>query len=118
MNDVLERIEEMRKEKGITQYVLCKGVGINQSTYSTWLAKDRIPKPDALEKIADFLNVTYADLMGWDAVAIEEAEIKKLERIYCASFVNRWKDEIGETEFSDSEWEELSNYVKFMIAKR
>lgn len=118
MNDVLERIEFLRKERKATIVDICQKIGINQSTYSTWLKFDRVPKNDRLETIAEFFGVSVPYLLGFDESKIDDAEKLELERIYCASFVNRWKDEIGETEFSDSEWEELSNYVKFMIAKR
>lgn len=113
-----ERFAELLKQHNMTAYKVGKELGIAQSTLSDWKTGKATPKIDKIQKIAQFFGVTYAWLMGWNEEEIDEAERKSLEKIYCVSFVSRWKNEIGETEFSDSEWEELSNYVKFMIAKR
>lgn len=58
MNEILQRIESLRKSKDITVYRLMKDLNMSQSTYSTWLDKDRIPKTDKLQQLAEYFNVS------------------------------------------------------------
>ena len=57
MNEILLRIESLRKakKKNVTQ--LCKEVGIAQSTYATWLRDDRIPRSDKIQLFAEYFGV-------------------------------------------------------------
>lgn len=57
MNEILLRIEALRKakKKNVTQ--LCKEVGIAQSTYATWLRDDRIPRSDKIQLFAEHFGV-------------------------------------------------------------
>lgn len=57
MNEILLRIEALRKakKKNVTQ--LCKEVGIAQSTYATWLRDDRIPRSDKIQLFAEYFGV-------------------------------------------------------------
>ncbi|MCU6756398.1 transcriptional repressor DicA [uncultured Eubacterium sp.] len=57
MNEILQRIEALRKakKKNVTQ--LCKEVGIAQSTYATWLRGDRIPRSDKIQLFAKYFGV-------------------------------------------------------------
>lgn len=66
MNDILRRIEELRKQEGISQYKLCKKIDIKQSTYNTWIQRDTSPKADNLVKIAEYFNVSTDYLMNGD----------------------------------------------------
>lgn len=73
MNDILQRIEALRESREITIYKLAKSVGIPQSTYVTWIEKDRIPKVDKLQKIADYFDVTVEYLItGNDSSIVDE----------------------------------------------
>jgi transcriptional regulator with XRE-family HTH domain len=63
MNEVLQRIERLRNSKKMSQYKLCNELEIRQSTYNTWIQKNRTPMPDKLQKIADYFNVTIDYLM-------------------------------------------------------
>ena len=58
MNEVLQRTLELLEQKGMTSYQLCKKIGINQNTFSTWKTKDRIPPADRLSDIANALGVS------------------------------------------------------------
>ena len=63
MNNTLERIENLINRRGITAYTLCKSIGIANSTYNTWKQKDRVPKSDKLQLIADYFNVSVDYLL-------------------------------------------------------
>ncbi|MFR6257491.1 MAG: helix-turn-helix domain-containing protein [Anaerovoracaceae bacterium] len=84
MNDVLQRIESLRKDKKINVTRLCKEVGIAQSTYSTWLKDDRVPQPSKINTLADYFGVTTDYLITgkekeW-APALTEKDEKDLDK--------------------------------------
>lgn len=58
MNGVLERTLEILKLKGMTEYQLCKEIGIKQSTFSTWKTEDRVPNTMRVASIANALGVS------------------------------------------------------------
>ena len=64
MNDIVERIIQLIKERGITEYQLCKDCGISQSTFTTWKTEDRVPHTMRLKTIADYLNVSIDYLVN------------------------------------------------------
>lgn len=64
MNEVLQRIEQLKEAKGITVYRLMKDLNMSQSTYSTWIEKDRVPKTDRLQVIAEYFGVSVDYLLN------------------------------------------------------
>ena len=64
MNEILQRIEGLREQHSLSVYKLSKELHITQSTYSTWVKKDRTPKADVLQQIADYFGVTVDYLLN------------------------------------------------------
>ena len=58
---VYERIESLRKERKISQGNLEKELGFSNGSISKW--KTSMPKPEILQKIADYFGVTVDYLM-------------------------------------------------------
>lgn len=58
---VYERIESLRKERKISQGNLEKELGFSNGSISKW--KTSMPKPERLQKIADYFSVTVDYLM-------------------------------------------------------
>lgn len=58
---VYERIESLRKERKISQGNLEKELGFSNGSISKW--KTSMPKPERLQKIADYFGVTVDYLM-------------------------------------------------------
>lgn len=58
---VYERIENLRKSNGISQGKLEKELGFSNGSISKW--KNSMPKPERLQKIADYFNVSVDYLM-------------------------------------------------------
>ncbi len=58
---VFERIEVLRKDKGISQGRLEKELGFSNGSISKW--KVSMPKPERLQKVADYFGVTMDYLM-------------------------------------------------------
>jgi transcriptional regulator with XRE-family HTH domain len=61
MYDVFEKL---LKEHNFTAYKVAKDTGISYSTFSDWKAGRSSPKPDKLEKIADYFDISIDKLMG------------------------------------------------------
>lgn len=60
----MNRIQEMRKEKGLTQLELAKEVGVSDASINKYEKGIMIPKIDKLEKMADLFSVSVAYLTG------------------------------------------------------
>lgn len=56
-----ERIESLRKERGISQGNLEKELGFSNGSYSKW--KNSMPTPDRLQKLAEYFGVSVNYLM-------------------------------------------------------
>ena len=61
---VAERIRELMKVEGISQYALAKELGISQSTICNWLNGKKEPSSESLWKIADFFGETIDYVVG------------------------------------------------------
>lgn len=61
---VAERIRELMKVEGISQYALAKELGISQSTICNWLNGKKEPSIESLWKIADFFGETIDYVVG------------------------------------------------------
>lgn len=74
--NVGERIKQRRKDLKMSADELATSVGVSRSTIFRY-EKGDIEKvgPDVLKKIADRLNVSPADLMGWDDTPVQELKI-------------------------------------------
>lgn len=59
-----ERVEELMKEYGLRIVDIAKGCGISYSTLTDWKMGRYTPKRDKIEKIAEYLNVSPAYIMG------------------------------------------------------
>lgn len=61
---VLERIEELCRKRGYTQYRLAKRSGIHQSSLSTLMNRKSTPNIFTLAKICDGLGVTLSEFFS------------------------------------------------------
>ena len=59
-----ERLNEILKEKGLSQRELSEKCGITEATISRYINNQRIPKMDIFKKIADTLNVDVSVLLS------------------------------------------------------
>lgn len=60
----MNRIKELRKQKGIGQKELAKSLGVTQQTISLYEKDSREPKLATWEKLADFFGVSVPYLQG------------------------------------------------------
>lgn len=59
-----ERYEELIREKGLTSYQVSKNTGVSPQILSYWKSKRSKPNYKNLKKIADYLDVDVAYLIG------------------------------------------------------
>lgn len=58
-----EIFEQLLKEHGITAYRVAKETGVTTSTLTSWKQGKYTPKPEKMQKIADYFGVSLAYLM-------------------------------------------------------
>ena len=83
---VYERIESLRKERKISQGNLEKELGFSNGSISKW--KTSMPKPERLQKIADYFGVSVDYLMtgkekeGGERYYLNEETTKMAQTIF------------------------------------
>ena len=85
----MNRIKELRKERGLKQVDLCKTLGVSQAALSGYETGNYQPDNDILIKIADYFDTTVDYLLGKsdikkpltseDMSGLTEKQIKILE---------------------------------------
>lgn len=88
-----EIFAQLLKEKGITANTVGKATGITSATFSSWKKGIYTPKREKMQKIADYLGVSVAYLMGVSDIpnqelTQEEAQ-KQLEEARASAEYNR-----------------------------
>lgn len=75
-----ERLEQLRKEKGVTQKAVLEAVGASHNQYQNWV-KGNMPLPSTLEKLASYFNVSVNYLKGEEEkeAAMERAQTEFIE---------------------------------------
>lgn len=61
--EIIERITQTLAERGRTAYELCKTLGIQTSTMSTWKSRKKNPPAEYMPTIARFLGVSLDYLL-------------------------------------------------------
>lgn len=75
----MNRIRELRKQKGFTQLQFCQKMNITQSTLSGWETGRWQPDNEALIKLADFFGVTIDYLLERTDEIAEPSKSGKLQ---------------------------------------
>ena len=136
VSNTAQRLQYLMNERNLKQSDIlrkcepyCKQfeVRMNRADISQYLSSKASPRQDKLTVLGFALGVSEAWLMGYDVPMSREnqethdkhndTELAK-EFIFDLSMINRWKDEVGEVGFSDSEITEIINFAKYVISKR
>ena len=64
MEKFIERLKELRKEKGLSQDQLSKATGLSQSAIACWETGQRIPNAQAVVILARYFEVSTDYLLG------------------------------------------------------
>ena len=74
--EIFEKIENLRKAKGMTIYILSQEADLSHSTFYSWRKRKTMPTLEVLEKIAGALGTTLAKLL-FNLEASEMSEDQK-----------------------------------------
>ncbi len=76
-----EKIQELRKQKGLTQEQLAEVLIVSRAAVSKWESGRGYPNIDSLKAIANFFGVTIDELLsGNELLTIAEEDTKKKEK--------------------------------------
>lgn len=60
---IIERVQTLLKEKGITARDMCRDIGLHEATYSAWKTRGTNPSADWISPIAHYLDVSVEFLL-------------------------------------------------------
>lgn len=58
MMNIADRIQNLRKTKGISQEQLADAVGVSRQAVSKWESEQNVPDVDKIILLSDYFNVT------------------------------------------------------------
>ena len=67
----MNRLKELRKEKGMSQKALAKELGVSYRTWQYWENGASSIKPDNLKKLCEIFDVDVPYLLGYNTVKNE-----------------------------------------------
>lgn len=77
-----KNIEQLRKEKGLTQDDLSRHLGLSKSTISMYESQKRSPDNETLLKLANFFGVTTDYLLGNEQAAVQDEKERLIDKAY------------------------------------
>ena len=79
-----EKLQELRKQKGITQEELAERLYVSRTAVSKWESGRGYPNIESLKALASFFSVTVDELISTDqALSIAEADSREKEKRLC-----------------------------------
>ena len=76
-----EKLQELRKRKGLTQEELAQQLYVSRTAISKWESAKGYPNIDSLKEISKYFSVTIDDLLsGEEILNIAEADNKQKEK--------------------------------------
>lgn len=79
-----EKLQELRKQKGLTQEELAQSLLVSRTAISKWESGRGYPSIDSLKAIAKFYSVTIDELLSGDELlTIAEEDTKEKETHFC-----------------------------------
>jgi transcriptional regulator with XRE-family HTH domain len=97
-----DNLKTARERKGLSQNEVAEKIGVAKSTYSLYESGNREPNVQTIKKISDVLSVSADTLLGLD----DEQPINTI----VAHFDG--------TEFTDTELDDIANYIEFVKSKK
>lgn len=83
MDDILQKLDKLRKEKGFSIFKLTEFAGLSENTIYNWYNKGSKPTIEALKAVCDVLNVSlsyfFAENIN-ETISAKEEELLALFR--------------------------------------
>ena len=76
-----EKIQELRKSKGLTQEELAEALYVSRTAISKWESGKGYPSIDSLKEIAKYFSVTIDELLSTDEVLTIAEKDNKQKKI-------------------------------------
>jgi transcriptional regulator with XRE-family HTH domain len=117
-----ERLQALRKEKGLTGEELGKIFSVTKSAVSNWENKNRFPDENMLKKLAEFFNVTLDYLFGRSDIPNPYKSEIKPEAIIDAESLYKVDPEMliqmcRATDLPEQERQKIKEYSALLIEK-
>ena len=64
----MNRLKELRKQKGLTQQGLADEISVSKITVLRWENEERQIKPEKAQQLADFFGVSVGYLLGYEVI--------------------------------------------------
>jgi XRE family transcriptional regulator len=81
----MNRLKELRKQKGLTQQELADEISVSKITVLRWENEERQIKPEKAQQLADFFGVSVGYLLGY-------SEYRELERALDKTIFSNYPD--------------------------
>ena len=78
----MNRLKELRKEKGLSQKALANELGVHYRTLQNWENGESNIKPEKAKLLADYFSVPVSYLLGYDDNLTIGDTIESLEAVY------------------------------------
>ena len=76
-----EKLQELRKRKGLTQEQLAESLYVSRTAISKWESGRGYPSIDSLKRVAEFFSVTIDELLsGNDVLSVTEEKPEPQEK--------------------------------------
>lgn len=105
-----EKLSELRKSAGLSQYDLAGLIGVNQSTINFWEHSDKPPRSEILPKLAEVLEVSVAELLS-----LTPAETIIKSRVSPIGRVRKAFEEIGK--LPRNQQEKIAEVVEVFLSQ-
>ena len=83
MEDILKKLDKLRKEKGLSIFKLTELAGLSENTIYNWYNKGSKPTIEALKAVCDVLNVSLSYFFSEtisESISAQEEEMLTLFR--------------------------------------
>ena len=67
----MNRLKELRKQKGLTQQGLADEISVSKITVLRWENEERQIKPEKAQQLADYFGVSVGYLLGYESNPLE-----------------------------------------------
>lgn len=101
----MNRIKELRKEKGLTQKELAKILGVTSLSVLRWENGERQVKTDRAMELADFFEVPVGYLLGYE-------EPDEYMQVRYMDLMDDYNDLLDELEYKESTIQKLRRQIR------
>lgn len=106
----MNRLKELRKEKGLTQKELADEIGTTKLTVSNWENEKHVIRSDKAQVLADFFGVSVGYLLGYSDISKQYDD----EQFYQWPGVEPFPYSDKQQE-DEKELHQLKSFVRFLI---